>query len=82
MYGYNVQLLNEVTGEPCGMLNESGMLVIEGPLPPGCIQTIWGDDARFCEDPTGRRFCPSGLAPPSTGESATPRVLLYSGPYR
>ncbi|ECF6042410.1 propionate--CoA ligase [Salmonella enterica subsp. salamae] len=46
MYGYNVQLLNEVTGETCG-INEKGMLVIEGPLPPGCIQTIWGDDARF-----------------------------------
>ncbi|EEE9431125.1 AMP-binding protein, partial [Salmonella enterica subsp. enterica serovar Agona] len=46
MYGYNVQLLNEVTGEPCG-INEKGMLVIEGPLPPGCIQSIWGDDARF-----------------------------------
>ena len=46
MYGYNVQLLNEVTGEPCAA-NEKGMLVIEGPLPPGCIQTIWGDDARF-----------------------------------
>ncbi len=29
MYGYNVQLLNEVTGEPCG-INEKGMLVIEG----------------------------------------------------
>ncbi|MBJ9817276.1 propionate--CoA ligase [Citrobacter koseri] len=46
MYGYNVQLLNEVTGEPCEV-NEKGMLVIEGPLPPGCVQTIWGDDARF-----------------------------------
>lgn len=41
MYGYNVQLLNEVSGEPCEA-NEKGMLVIEGPLPPGCIQTIWG----------------------------------------
>ncbi len=29
MYGYNVQLLNEVTGEPCGV-NEKGMLVVEG----------------------------------------------------
>ncbi|WP_096924127.1 AMP-binding protein [Escherichia coli] len=46
MYGYNVQLLNEVTGKPCGV-NEKGMLVVEGPLPPGCIQTIWGDDDRF-----------------------------------
>lgn len=46
MYGYNVQLLNEATGAPCGV-NEKGMLAIEGPLPPGCIQTIWGDDSRF-----------------------------------
>ena len=23
------------------------MLAIEGPLPPGCLQTIWQDDARF-----------------------------------
>ncbi|XNM77612.1 hypothetical protein ACLK19_02375 [Escherichia coli] len=48
MYGYNVQLLNEVTGEPCGV-NEKGMLVVEGPLPPGCIQTIWRRRP-LCED--------------------------------
>lgn len=58
MYGYNVQLLNEVTGEPCGV-NEKGMLVVEGPLPPGCIQTIWGDDDR-CEDVLVAVF-PSGV---------------------
>ena len=23
------------------------MVAIEGPLPPGCMQTIWGDDERF-----------------------------------
>lgn len=23
------------------------MVAIEGPLPPGCLQTIWGDDERF-----------------------------------
>ncbi len=45
MYGYNVQLLNEVTGEPCGV-NEKGMLVVEGHC-RRCIQTIWGDDDRF-----------------------------------
>lgn len=28
----NVQLLNEVTAEPCAV-NEKGMLVIDGPLP-------------------------------------------------
>ncbi|MBJ3815987.1 propionate--CoA ligase [Shimwellia pseudoproteus] len=48
VFGYHVQLLNENTGQPCGA-NEKGMVVIEGPLPPGCIQTIWGDDARFVQ---------------------------------
>ena len=23
------------------------MIAVEGPLPPGCLQTIWGDDARY-----------------------------------
>ena len=46
MYGYNVKLLNETTGAVCGT-NEKGVVVIEGPLPPGCMQTVWGDDERF-----------------------------------
>ena len=46
MYGYNVKLLNESTGEMCGA-NEKGVVVIEGPLPPGCMQTVFGDDERF-----------------------------------
>ncbi|MCQ9372492.1 propionyl-CoA synthetase, partial [Corynebacterium sp. 35RC1] len=25
------------------------MLAIEGPLPPGCMQTVWRDDARFVQ---------------------------------
>jgi propionyl-CoA synthetase len=46
MFGYNVKLLNEATGETCNA-NEKGVVVIEGPLPPGCMQTIYGDDERF-----------------------------------
>ncbi|MBD2815651.1 propionate--CoA ligase [Xenorhabdus sp. Flor] len=46
MYGFNVKLINELTGQECGD-NEKGMLVIKGPLPPGCIQTIYGDNNRF-----------------------------------
>jgi len=46
MYGYNVKLLNESTGAECGP-NEKGVVVIEGPLPPGCMQTVYGDDERF-----------------------------------
>ena len=46
MPGYRLKLLNEATGAICGD-NEKGVLVIEGPLPPGCMQTVYGDDQRF-----------------------------------
>jgi propionyl-CoA synthetase len=46
MPGYRLKLLNEATGAVCGD-NEKGVLVIEGPLPPGCMQTVYGDDQRF-----------------------------------
>ncbi|MEO6353088.1 MAG: propionate--CoA ligase [Burkholderiaceae bacterium] len=44
--GFNVKLFDEVTGEECGA-NEKGVVMIEGPLPPGCMQTVYGDDARY-----------------------------------
>jgi propionyl-CoA synthetase len=46
MYGYDVRLLHEQTGEEIGA-NEKGVVAIVPPLPPGCMQTIWGDDKRF-----------------------------------
>ena len=46
MPGYKLKLLNEATGAICGD-NEKGVLVIEGPLPPGCMQTVYRDDQRF-----------------------------------
>jgi propionyl-CoA synthetase len=48
MPGYKLKLLNEATGALCGD-NEKGVLVIEGPLPPGCMQTVYGDDQRFIQ---------------------------------
>ena len=47
MYGFNVKLLSDSTGEELTGAQEKGVVVIEGPLPPGCLQTLWGDDARF-----------------------------------
>jgi len=47
MYGYNVKLLHENTGEELTQPNEKGVVVLEGPTPPGFMQTIWQDDARF-----------------------------------
>jgi propionyl-CoA synthetase len=47
MYGYNVKLIDENTGEELKGADQKGVVAIEGPLPPGCMQTVWRDDARF-----------------------------------
>jgi propionyl-CoA synthetase len=47
MYGYNVKLIDENTGDELTGADQKGVVAIEGPLPPGCMQTIWRDDARF-----------------------------------
>jgi len=47
MYGYRVKLLHESTGEELTGADEKGVVVIEGPTPPGFMQTVWKDDARF-----------------------------------
>jgi propionyl-CoA synthetase len=47
IYGYNVKLVDDQTGEELTGANQKGVLTIEGPLPPGNLQTIWGDDERF-----------------------------------
>jgi len=47
VYGYNVKLVDDQTGEELTGANQKGVLTIEGPLPPGNLQTIWGDDNRF-----------------------------------
>ncbi len=43
--GYRVRALNE-DGEPCAP-GQSGNIVIELPLPPGTLPTLWQDDERF-----------------------------------
>jgi len=47
MYGYRVKLLHESTGEELTEPNQKGVVVLEGPTPPGFMQTVWKDDARF-----------------------------------
>lgn len=48
VYGYNVKILNEGTGEevPAG---EKGVLVVIPPMPPGNLSTIWQQDQRFVD---------------------------------
>lgn len=47
VYGYDVKLIDEATGEELLGARQKGVLAIEGPLPPGCMQTVWRDDQRF-----------------------------------
>ncbi|HSI56473.1 MAG TPA: propionate--CoA ligase [Ideonella sp.] len=47
VYGYDVRLIDESNGEEITEPNKKGVIVVEGPLPPGCLQTLWGDDERF-----------------------------------
>ena len=46
MPGYDVRILHETSGEPVAP-GEKGVVTIAWPLPPGCMQTVWGDDARY-----------------------------------
>jgi propionyl-CoA synthetase len=47
VYGYDVKLIDEATGQELTGANQKGVVAIEGPLPPGCMQTVWRDDERF-----------------------------------
>ncbi|MGJ7901909.1 propionate--CoA ligase [Lysobacter sp. 1R34A] len=44
--GYHLRVIDEATGADVGP-HEKGVLVIVPPLPPGCMTTVWNDDARF-----------------------------------
>jgi len=44
--GYRVRVIDENPGQDAAP-NQKGVLVIQPPLPPGCLTTIWGDDPRF-----------------------------------
>jgi len=47
IYGFNVALVDEITGEEVSGAGEKGVVAIKPPLPPGCMQTVWGDDERY-----------------------------------
>jgi len=47
VYGFDVRLIDETTGEEITQAQKKGVIAVEGPLPPGCLQTVWGDDERY-----------------------------------
>jgi propionyl-CoA synthetase len=48
VYGYDVRLYDALSGEEVGA-DTKGVVAIGGPLPPGCMTTVWGDDERFVD---------------------------------
>jgi propionyl-CoA synthetase len=49
LYGWRVKILHESTGEELTEPGRKGVVAIEGPTPPGFMQTVWRDDARFVD---------------------------------
>jgi propionyl-CoA synthetase len=47
MYGFDVRLIAEASGRDLAEGGRKGVLALEGPLPPGCLQTLWRDDKRY-----------------------------------
>ena len=46
VYGFDVKLVDGSSGRDVAD-GEKGVLTIAPPLPPGCMTTVWGNDARF-----------------------------------
>ncbi len=44
--GYRIKVIDEQTGDEVRP-GQKGVLVIQPPLPPGCMSTVWQDDQRF-----------------------------------
>ena len=49
MYGYDVRIVHETTGQELEQPGQKGVVVIHGPTPPGFMQTVWGDDRRYVD---------------------------------
>nr|HET7859548.1 propionate--CoA ligase [Caldimonas sp.] len=49
MYGYDIRLIDEATGDDIVEPGRKGIVAIAGPTPPGFMQTVWRDDRRFVE---------------------------------
>ena len=59
-YGYNLKLLDEVSGEEVGP-GEKGVVAVLPPLPPGCLSTVWGSGMTASSTPTSRASGQAGV---------------------
>ena len=81
-YGYDVKLVDESTGEEVRSADEKGVVMIEGPLPPGCMQTVWQDDARFVKTYWSTVGGKQAVQHLRLGRPRRRRLLLHPRPHR
>ncbi len=74
--GYRMKVIDEQSGAEVAP-GQKGVLVIQPPLPPGCMSTIWNDDARFLQSYASAtsRSCSTARW---TGRSAMKRAIPSS----
>ena len=82
VYGYDVQLLDENTGAVLTGANQKGVVAIQGPLPPGCMQTLWRDDKRFVDVYWKSIPGPARLQHLRLGHARCRGLHLHPGPHR
>jgi propionyl-CoA synthetase len=80
VYGYDVKLSHEATGEEVGP-NEKGVLAIEAAAAARLHETVWGDDERFVR-PTFKLPGRAGLLHVRLGHPRRGRLLLHPRPHR
>ena len=75
-------LVDEATGAEITEPDEKGVVVIEGPTPPGFMQTVWRDDERFVETYWTTIPGRQGLQHLRLGHPRRGRLLLHPRPHR
>jgi acyl-coenzyme A synthetase/AMP-(fatty) acid ligase len=79
VYGYNLKIFRE-DGTICDP-DEKGIVGILPPLPPGCLSTVWGDDA-LCLDLLLAVPRAAGLLLVRLGDQGQGRLSLHPRPHR
>jgi propionyl-CoA synthetase len=82
VYGYDVKLLDDQSGEELAGGDVKGVVCVEGPLPPGCMQTVWARRRPLCQHLLEAVVRQVGLFHLRLGRARPGRVLLHPRPHR
>ena len=80
-FGYDLQLLREADASPAAD-GEKGVVGIVPPLPPGCMSTVWGDDAALRQHLLRHLQHQAGVLDLRLGHPRQRRLLLHPRTHR